>query len=75
MRPAKNIRILEPATALALGLVLVLALAGCGGSGATTSSSAQTHSKSRKLTPGGGKGATHPPVAARTVKKQRRTAL
>jgi peptidoglycan/xylan/chitin deacetylase (PgdA/CDA1 family) len=61
MRPAKNILI------AALAILLVLALAGCGGSSATSSSSSQSAGKSRKLTPGGGKGATHPPVAARTV--------
>jgi peptidoglycan/xylan/chitin deacetylase (PgdA/CDA1 family) len=47
-------------------LLAALGLAGCGGSSASSSSAVNTHSKSRKLTPGGGKGATHPPVA-RTV--------
>jgi peptidoglycan/xylan/chitin deacetylase (PgdA/CDA1 family) len=48
-------------------LVAALAVVGCGGSGASSSSSASTHGKARKLTPGGGNGATHPPVATRTV--------
>jgi peptidoglycan/xylan/chitin deacetylase (PgdA/CDA1 family) len=47
-------------------LFAVIVVVGCGGSSTRRSSSAQTHSEARKLTPGGGKGATHPP-AARTV--------
>ncbi len=39
-----------------------LALAGCGGSASTS-----TTSTGRKVTPGGGKGATHPPIAQRSV--------
>jgi peptidoglycan/xylan/chitin deacetylase (PgdA/CDA1 family) len=47
-----------------IGLVLgaAIVLAGCGSSASTTTT---THG--RKLTAGGGKGATHPPVARRSV--------
>jgi peptidoglycan/xylan/chitin deacetylase (PgdA/CDA1 family) len=48
-------------------LVAALAVAGCGSSGGGSSSSETTKSHARTVTPGAGKGATHPPVAARTV--------
>jgi peptidoglycan/xylan/chitin deacetylase (PgdA/CDA1 family) len=47
---------------IALLLGVVVALAGCGSSASTS-----TSSTGRKLTPGGGKGATHPPVARHSV--------
>ena len=49
---------------LLLGLVItVLAAVGCG----ATSNSATTHNSAAKITPGGGHGATAPPVVHRTV--------
>jgi peptidoglycan/xylan/chitin deacetylase (PgdA/CDA1 family) len=62
---------------LALLAAVALLLAGCGGSGTSSGSAAGQPSGSSggkhagsnrtKLTPGGGRGATHPPVATRTV--------
>jgi peptidoglycan/xylan/chitin deacetylase (PgdA/CDA1 family) len=49
--------------AAALSLALGVAVAGCGGG----SSSSTTKSSHINVTPGGGRGATHPPVAHRTV--------
>lgn len=57
-------------TAAIVSVALILLLAGCGGSGAGTSSSASaggSRTSGVKVTPGGGRGATHPPVARRTV--------
>ncbi len=53
-----------PKTFLIGALVAALAVAGCGSSASTSTS---TSSTGRKLTPGGGKGATHPPVAGHSV--------
>jgi peptidoglycan/xylan/chitin deacetylase (PgdA/CDA1 family) len=51
-----------PKTFLIVVLVAALAVAGCGSSASTS-----TSSTGRKLTPGGGKGATHPPVVRHSV--------
>jgi peptidoglycan/xylan/chitin deacetylase (PgdA/CDA1 family) len=66
MRAIKNL-LIRPLWALSILLVVGAALVGCGGSGSSASSSVHTQTKPRKLTPGAGRGATHPPVAARTV--------
>ncbi len=50
----------------ACALAAVLAIAGCGSGHTTTTDSSQRHSKV-KITPGGGQGATAPPVAKRAV--------
>jgi peptidoglycan/xylan/chitin deacetylase (PgdA/CDA1 family) len=55
-----------PSSLRALILALTVVLAGCGGGGGSTGADT-TKPSSGKITPGGGHGATHPPIATRTV--------
>jgi peptidoglycan/xylan/chitin deacetylase (PgdA/CDA1 family) len=52
---------------VALAVVLVLAGCGSGNSPSSASGTKSSGSAGRKVTPGGGHGATHPPVATRPV--------
>src|SRR5437764_5633363 len=65
MRAIKSL-LIQGLLALSIVLVPALAVVGCGGS-SSASSSAHTQTKPRKLTPGAGRGGTHPPVAGRSV--------